>query len=62
MPKSHAGPSFRFDRFVYGGSSGGLKNALVARCPAEIFDWMAHHLGVHFHRGSGEAARKVESA
>jgi signal transduction histidine kinase/ligand-binding sensor domain-containing protein/ActR/RegA family two-component response regulator len=30
--------------------------------PAEIFDCMTHHLGVHFHRESGEAARKVESA
>jgi signal transduction histidine kinase/ActR/RegA family two-component response regulator len=30
--------------------------------PAEIFDCMSLHLGVHFHHESGEAARKVESA
>ena len=29
--------------------------------PAEIFDCMAHHLGIHFHRESGEASRNVES-
>jgi CheY-like chemotaxis protein len=30
--------------------------------PVEIFDCMAHHLGVHFQREPGEAARQVESA
>jgi CheY-like chemotaxis protein len=29
--------------------------------PAEIFDCMALHLGVHFHRESSEATRKVKS-
>ena len=30
--------------------------------PAEIFDCMTHHLGVHFQREPAETARKVESA
>ena len=29
--------------------------------PAEIFDCIAHHLGIHFHRESEEASRNVES-